>query len=80
MTKKERIHLEDMENDLSLLRKELLEVYEYLYPDAKIKNPTIIQSRSILLGFYRHYHKEQLEKEKIKKLVKECLGEIEHGN
>ena len=65
------------------LQDELLAVYSYLYPERDIVSLTNTEKGLELplslkqrLNILRTYHKEQLEKEKIKKLIKECMGEI----
>ena len=70
------------------LEKELLEVYKHLYPNNEDIVKQVGKEAGLTeagmkflrlwdhLNIMRNYHKEQLEKEKMKNLIKECMGEI----
>ena len=64
------------------LEDELKGVYKCLYPDFKdIMEDKYGVSDGLgccynFLAIMRDYHKKQLEKEKMKKLIKECMEEI----
>ena len=64
------------------LEDELVEIYKCLYPDYKdiLKDKYGISNSFAccynFLAIMRDYHKKQLEKEKMKKLIKECMEEI----
>lgn len=85
MNKYEKNFFEDNNNlrkQIHQLEDELVELYKYLYPDFKdIIKDRFPQSNNFaccydFLGIIRGYHKKQLEKEKMKKLIKECMEEI----
>ena len=72
----------NLREKINKLEDELVEIYKYLYPDYKdiIKNKYGISDNFgcwyNFLAIMRDYHKKQLEKEKMKKLIKECMEEI----
>ena len=64
---------------------ELLQTYKYLYPKyyehlinryKYLPATYFADFKMNYLQLMRDYHKEQLEKEKMKNLIKECMGEI----
>lgn len=76
-------------SEINELKKELLEIYKCLYPEwrdvIKMQKESLnflppekvnFLVDSSFLDLIRDHHKEQLEKEKIKKLIKKCMGEI----
>ena len=71
-----------LRDKIDKLEDELKEVYKCLYPDFKdiIKNKYGVSDYFAccynFLAIMRDYHKKQLEKEKMKKLIKECMEEI----
>ena len=85
MNKYEKNFFEDNKNlreEVNKLEKELLEVYKCLYPNFEdIIKDKLPQSVNFVyfynsLNILRDHHKKQLEKEKMKKLIKECMEEI----
>ena len=85
MNKYEKSFFEDNENlrkEIHKLEDELIELYKYLYPNSEdiIKNKFPQFNNFVccynFLAIMRDYHKKQLEKEKMKKLIKECMEEI----
>ena len=82
-------NLNEKTSKITELEKELLEIYKCLYPNNEDivkqfgKEAGLTPEGIKFLRFWdrlnimRNYHKEQLEKEKTKKLIKECMGEIE---
>ena len=85
MKKSEKNFFEDNKNlreKVNKLEKELLEVYKCLYPNFEdIIKDKLPQSVNFVyfynsLEILRDHHKKQLEKEKMKKLIKECMEEI----
>ena len=75
----------NLREKINKLEDELVEIYKYLYPDYKdiIKNKYGISDNFgcwyNFLAIMRDYHKKQLEKEKMKKLIKECMEEINNN-
>ena len=72
----------NLREEINKLEKELVEVYKCLYPNFEdIIKDKLPQSVNFVyfynsLNILRDYHKKQLEKEKMKKLIKECMEEI----
>jgi hypothetical protein len=54
---------------------ELIEVYSYLYPNCEVASGAFLH-RNQRLNILRGYHKEQLEKAKIRQFISEYLKEI----
>ena len=88
MNKYEKNFFEDNKNlreKVNKLEKELLEVYKCLYPNFEdIIKDKLPQSVNFVyfynsLDILRDHHKKQLEKEKMKKLIKECMEEINNN-
>lgn len=87
MNKIEKNFFEDNNNlrkEIHKLEDELIELYKYLYPNSEdiIKDKYGISDNFAccynFLAIMRDYHKKQLEKEKMKKLIKECMEEIKN--
>ena len=85
MKKIEKNFFEDnskLRKEIHELENELKGVYKCLYPDFKnIMEDKYGVSDGLgccynFLAIMRDYHKKQLEKEKMKKLIKECMEEI----
>lgn len=76
-----------LEENVSL-KNELSELYKCLYPNSEDIVKQVGEEAGLTLegikflrqcdylNIMRNYHKKQLEKEKLKKLIKECMGEI----
>ena len=75
----------NLREKINKLEDELVEIYKYLYPDYKdiLKDKYGISNNFAccynFLVIMRDYHKKQLEKEKMKKLIKECMEEINNN-
>ena len=75
----------NLREKINKLEDELVEVYKCLYPDYKdiLKDKYGISNNFAccynFLTIMRDYHKKQLEKEKMKKLIKECMEEIKNN-
>ena len=72
----------NLRKEIHQLENELVELYKCLYPNNediikhKCPQPNFYMNDLLFLGIMRDYHKKQLEKEKMKKLIKECMEEI----
>ena len=88
MNKYEKNFLEDnnkLRKEIHQLENELVELYKCLYPNSediikhKCPQSNFFMNDLLFLGIMRDYHKKQLEKEKMKKLNKECMEEIKEN-
>ena len=80
--------LSEKNSKITELKKELLEIYKCLYPNDEDVVKQVGKEAGLTpegikflrfwdhLNIMRNYHKKQLEKEKMKKLIKECMEEI----
>lgn len=76
----------NLQENYNKIINELFQTYKYLYPKyyedlinkyKYLPATYFADFKMNYLQMMRDYHKEQLEKEKMKKLIKECMGEIE---